>query len=143
MTSAGGREAVGIDHRPLLVVNFGHPLTPEQIEQMEALCARRVEKVIDVQARFDHHGPFPPQVHALADRCGLSPREWQTVPLVVNVPTFHLAAVAVLADLHGRIGHFPSILRLRPTPEVTPPRFEVAEVLNLQALRDQARDERR
>jgi hypothetical protein len=47
-----------------------------------------------------------------------------------------------LAELHGRMGYFPPILRLRPVEGAIPPRFEVAEIINLQALRDAARKER-
>jgi hypothetical protein len=45
----------------------------------------------------------------------------------------------LLAELHGRMGYFPAIVRLRPMPESVPPRFEVAEVINLQAVREHAR----
>jgi len=45
----------------------------------------------------------------------------------------------LLAEVHGRTGYFPTIIRLRPVAGVTPPQFEVAELLNLQAVRDAAR----
>jgi len=44
-----------------------------------------------------------------------------------------------LAELHGRMGYFPPLLRTRPAPGSLPPRYEAAEALNLQALRDAAR----
>lgn len=44
-----------------------------------------------------------------------------------------------LAELHGRIGHFPVLIRLRPVADSVPTRYEVAELLNLQAIREQAR----
>jgi len=40
------------------------------------------------------------------------------------------------------MGYFPPVLRLRPVKDALPPRFEPAEILNLQALRDQARSRR-
>ena len=52
------------------------------------------------------------------------------------------ANATLLAELHGRCGYFPAQLRLRPVPGSLPPRFEIAEVLNLQALRDAARERR-
>ncbi len=46
-----------------------------------------------------------------------------------------------LAELHGRIGHFPTLIRLRPKPgPVTT--YEVAELLNLQTIRETARRRR-
>ena len=44
-----------------------------------------------------------------------------------------------LAEGHSRIGYFPAIVRLRPLAGSLPPHFEVAEIINLQAVRDQAR----
>jgi hypothetical protein len=48
----------------------------------------------------------------------------------------------LLAEIHGRSGFFPTILRLRPMPGSIPPQFEVAELLNLQSIRDAARTTR-
>ena len=48
----------------------------------------------------------------------------------------------MLAELHGRLGYFPPVLRLRPVEGALPPRFEVAEILNLQDVRDAARAKR-
>jgi hypothetical protein len=83
-----------------------------------------------------------PQVVVMADQCGLSPAEWQTLPLLVNPPSLNFIAVALLAELHGRCGYFPAHLRLRPVPGSVPPRYEVAEVMDLQAVRDGARRKR-
>jgi hypothetical protein len=60
----------------------------------------------------------------------------------VNPPGLAPATAALLAELHGRMGYFPSILRLRPVSGTTPTRYEVAEIINLQALRDAARLQR-
>ena len=48
----------------------------------------------------------------------------------------------VIAELHGRCGYFPAVLRLKPVPATTPPRFAVAEIINLQIVRDAARQTR-
>ena len=48
----------------------------------------------------------------------------------------------LLAALHGRMGYFPPVIRLRPDAGSLPPRYEVVEILNLQAVRDAARQER-
>jgi hypothetical protein len=76
------------------------------------------------------------------DRVGLTSQEWQTLPILVNLPSLNVIAAVLLAELHGRTGHFPAVIRLRPIPNSTPPQFEVAEVLNLQAIRDSARQRR-
>ena len=69
-------------------------------------------------------------------------QQWQTEPFIVHLPALNYSAAAVLAQVHGRAGYFPPILRLRPVTGEIPPRFEVAEILNLQAMRERAREKR-
>ena len=98
--------------------------------------------MIEVKTQFDHEQPFAGQVRELVEGIGLTAEEWQTTPLLINPPALNIIAVTLLAHLHGRMGYFPAVLRLKPVPGSTPPRFEVAEVVNLQAVRDAAREER-
>ena len=126
----------------MILLNFSHPLTPDQVSQIEALAGQPITDARHVPAQFDHEQPFIPQVESLADGCGLSPEEWQTRPLLVVPPALNFIAVALLAELHGRMGYFPTCIRLRPVAGSRPPRYEVAEVLDLQAVRDAARQKR-
>ncbi len=126
----------------MIILNFSHPLTPDHLAQIEALAGESVARVVDVPAQFDHDHSFARQAEALVEGVGLTPQEWQTVPLLGNPPALNLIAVTLLAHLHGRMGYFPTVLRLRPVPGSTPPRFEVAELVNLQAVRDAARQRR-
>ncbi|OQA39911.1 MAG: hypothetical protein BWY52_03004 [Chloroflexi bacterium ADurb.Bin325] len=57
-------------------------------------------------------------------------------------PSLNFIAVALLAELHGRMGYFPTCVRLRPVAGSTPPRFEVAELLPLNEVREAARRRR-
>jgi len=43
---------------------------------------------------------------------------------LVNPPSLHFVAVALLAELYGRYGHFPSHTRLRPVAGAIQPRCE-------------------
>jgi len=126
----------------MILLNFAHPLTQEHITWIEHLTGRKVERVVEVHTQIDPQQPLVPQVVALADAAGLSPAEWQTLPLLVNPPSLNFIAVALLAELHGRCGYFPAHLRLRPVQGSLPPRYEVAEILDLQAVRDKARKRR-
>lgn len=127
----------------MIVLNFSHPLTPDQVAQLEALTGERVERVITVPCHVAVEQALAPQVVALADACGLTAEEWQTAPLLVNPPSLNYIAVTLLAEVHGRCGYFPAHLRLRPVTGSVPHRYQVAEVLNLQAVRDRARAQRR
>ncbi len=126
----------------MIVLNFAHPLTPAQLDQLARQLGEPVERVIDIPCQVDVQAPLGPQVVALADRCGLSAAEWQSLPLLINPPSLNFVAVALLAELHGRCGYFPAHLRLRPVDGAVPRRYEIAEVLDLQGLRDAARARR-
>jgi len=126
----------------MILLNFAHPLTSAHLVQVQALTGQPIERVVEVRSQVDPQQPLVPQVATLADAAGLSPAEWQTLPLLVNPPALNFIAVALLAELHGRCGYFPAHLRLRPVAGSTPPQYEVAEVLDLQAVRDAARQKR-
>jgi hypothetical protein len=126
----------------VILINFTHPLTASQLAALEQLVGQRVERVIEVKTQLDPAQPFAAQAQALVDSIGLTDAEWQTLPLLINLPSHNVIAALVLAELHGRMGYFPAIIRLRPVAETTPPQFEVAEIINLQAVRDRARQMR-
>ena len=123
----------------MIIINFSHPLTDKHLDQIEAITGRKVERVIEINGQIEPGKPLVPQVIALVDRAGLSPGEWQTLPLLINPPSLNFIALVLLAHLHGRCGYFPAVLRLRPVEGSLPPQYEVAEVLDLQTVRDDAR----
>jgi hypothetical protein len=126
----------------MLILNFAHPLTPAQRNQIEALAHTVIEEVRTIPVQIDQAEPLAEQISAIVDNVGLSSEDWQTRTLLVNPPGFAPAAFVLLAELHGRIGHFPALIRLRPDAESVPTRYEVAELLNLQAIREMARTRR-
>jgi hypothetical protein len=128
---------MGVWH--MILLNFSHPLTGEQVKEIEAITGQVVAEVRGEMAQFDHESPFAEQVWALADRVGLSSEEWQTTPLLVIPPSLNFITAVLLAELHGRMGYFPPVVRLRPVEGIVPTRYEVAEVINLQQVRDKAR----
>lgn len=126
----------------MLILNYAHPFTEDQINQIERLMDEKIGEVKQIKVYLDQARPLTPQVVALADEAGLSAEEWSGRPLLINPPSLNFVAVALLAELHGRMGYFPTCLRMRPVEGSTPPRFEVAEILNLQDVRNAARERR-
>jgi len=126
----------------MLLLNFGHPLTDAQLARIRELAGRDIERVVGVPTQFDHARPFDEQIRELLATVPLSPEQWQTTPLLVNPPSLAPITAVLLAEIHGRSGYFPTIIRLRPMAGSVPPQFEVAELLNLQAVRDAARTRR-
>jgi hypothetical protein len=123
----------------MILLNFSHPLTPDQLAQVEKLTGQSVDRVLVLPAQFDHQQPFGPQLEALVAPLDLTPEQWQTAPLAIVPPSLNFITGMLLAELHGRMGYFPPLVRLRPVEGALPPRYEVAEMLNLQAVRDTAR----
>ncbi len=123
----------------MIILNYAHPLTAAQREQIVAITGQAVEQVIEINSQIDPQQPLGPQIIAFADAAGLSAHQWQSEAILVNLPSLNYSAAALLAELHGRMGYFPAVLRLRPVAGVVPLRYEVAEILNLQVLRDEAR----
>lgn len=123
----------------MLILNFAHPLSQAHLARIEDLAGTQVAEVKQMVAQIDVQQNVVPQVMALVDSVGLSPEEWQTLPLLVNPPSLNYIAVTLMAEVHGRCGYFPACLRLRPVADSLVPRYEVAEIINLQEVREAAR----
>jgi hypothetical protein len=123
----------------MLIINFTHPLTEAQQGQIEALTNQAITAIHNVPCQLDNAAPFARQVATIIETAGLSPVEWQNESLLINPPAFAPVVAILIAELHGRMGYFPSLIRIRPIPGANPPQFEVAEIINLQAIRDHAR----
>ena len=125
----------------MILLNFAHPIPSAQRTQIEALIGQPLNEERHHPAQFDHGRSFPEQVRELAQAVGLTPEQWQSEAILVNPPTLSILAVILLAELHGRMGYFPAVLRLKPV-EGPLTQFEVAEIVNLEQVRSQARKAR-
>ena len=103
----------------MIIINFTHPLTSEQKQQIEQMGGGEITAVHDISCQFDNEQPFAPQVAGVVDEVPLSGAEWQTEALLINPPAYAPATSILLAELHGRIGYFPSFIRIRPFPFVS------------------------
>ncbi len=126
----------------MIVLNFSHPLSEEQVEQVERLISQKIEEVRQIPVHFDNELPFDTQVEKLIEECNLTVDEWQTKPIIIVPPAFNFIAVSLLAALHGIMGYFPPVIRLKPVQNAVPPKFEVAEIINLQNIREKFRSMR-
>lgn len=125
----------------MILLNFTHPLTAAHRAQIEQLTGEPILRELGEMAHFDAR-PYAEQIRALVDRVGLTATEWQTTSLLLNPPGFAPAAAALVAELHGRTGYFVPIIRLHKASQQMPIRWEVAEIINLQAIREDARSTR-
>ncbi|MBK7917068.1 MAG: hypothetical protein IPJ94_12550 [Chloroflexi bacterium] len=126
----------------MILLNFAHPLSLDQLAQIEALTGQTISQTVEVPSQVQVQDLLPPQITRLVDAALLTPAQWQNEAILVNPPALNFSAVLLVAECHGRMGYFPACVRLKPVPDSLPPRFEVAEILNLQAVRDAARKQR-
>ncbi len=125
----------------MLILNFTHPITPDQRAQIESLANTHITDIRTIPVQINQEEQLEHQITDIVNSVGLSSEEWQTLPLLINPPGYAPAAFVLLAQLHGRIGHFPTLIRLRPKHgPITS--YEVAELLNLQTIREIARTHR-
>src|SRR5215472_1346375 len=85
----------------MVLLNFAHPLTVAQRASVERCSGQALERVIEVKTQLDHDQPCVAQVRQMVEAVGLSSGEWQTLPLVVNLPSLSVVAALVVAELHG------------------------------------------
>lgn len=123
----------------MILLNFSHPITDSQRAQIETLTGNTIVREIAVMPQFDEQQPFSPQVDALLAAVPISIAEWQTELILVSLPSLTFGAAVVLAELYGRMGYLPPVVRTRPVMNSVPRRFEVAEILDLQMIRHHTR----
>ena len=127
-----------------LILNFsGHPVLPGQQQDIGQMMHWPSPEVIDVSlgnVAEDHN--FVATIEKAVEKIDLTPEEWQTTPLVVIPAGYAAVWSVVLAELHGRLGYFPDVVRLRPAKTVSNEKFEVAEIMSLREVRHNSRDKR-
>ena len=126
----------------MILLNFSHPLSAEQLLIAESLVSSKFTSIIDIKTHLDHQTSFPSQVKKLVGDITLTSQQWQNSKILLVPPSLSIISCILLSELHGRMGYFPAVLRVKPVPGSTPPVFEPAEVLNLQAIRDASRENR-
>ena len=136
--SVQAHDSVELPGDKLLILNFTHPLSEQQREQIEELAGTPIDEVLTIAMQIDEVEPLSPQITRLVDAIGLSNEDWDKRYILINPPGYAPAAFLLLAEIHGRMGHFPTFVRFRPKHgSVTS--YEAVEILNLQTIRDAAR----
>ena len=123
------------------LINFSHPLTDEQTRQITAHVGEI--QTIAVKCQLDITIPFGPQIVALADQASLTNATlYQAERILVLLPALAPAAALMVAELQGRTGYFPPCVRLAQRPNSVPPVFDLAEIMDLNDQRQEARKRR-
>lgn len=128
--------------RRIIIVNFTHPLKEDQKRDIAFELNCIIEDEINHQIQFDLSKPFGLQATEAINHIGLRPKVWQSGNIVINLPGLSPAAAAIIAELHGRIGHFPPVIRVSPLEQPSHTVYKVAEIINLQSIREKSRETR-
>lgn len=120
------------------ILNFTHPLSQEALEEIRYSIGEDLE-VQPIAVDLDLQSPLVPQVEAILAQCELSSDQWQTESILINPPGMANCATILVAAIHGRMGHFPAILRMVQRDDR---KFHLAEIIDLQDVRNEARTRR-
>lgn len=120
----------------MVILNFAEPLSADDISAVASMHGRKARKVLDVRAQFLPDLPLAPQVRNLVDGIGFSRNEWQSLSLVVCLPSDAVAATLLVAEIAGRRGRTPAVVRFRV--DARSGRREPNEVISLHEVRKSA-----
>lgn len=124
------------------LLNFSHPLNKVQLEQLAKLIGQPITDVRDIAVQFDTDQTFTPQVVAMIDNLSIESTRWQNESWLIIPPALNYITAILLAELHARMGHFPTIIRLKPVQQNFTTQYDVAEIINLEQVRQNARQRR-
>lgn len=116
-----------------IALNFSHPFTPLQWEQLNkhyTFCQAVVE--VHIPCQLDTTKPFQPQIDALTAKAWETLGEEENIRIAVNYPALSAAAVLVEQFMADNCASY-DLIRIAPVKGTTPPQFEVAEIISLGA----------
>jgi len=123
---------------PAIVINLSaHSLTEEQKNQIQQEVY--IEELIERPVHFDATGKLQPQIEKIVEDIGLTLEEWSSKQIYFILPGIAPGAAALLAYIHGLRGGFPKVIWIYQDP-ADPTHYIVAQTVNLQKLRDAARE---
>ena len=120
----------------MILINFGVTFKPLQISQAEAFLHEPITRVINLPFDIDFDQEVLSQYKKTMGKLKLSNDELCSEPVVVNLPMQNYLSTMVLTELRARMGYFPRIIRTRIRASGILPYYEVAEVIDLQAIED-------
>lgn len=120
----------------MIILNLAEPLSTEDASVIAALAGRRLRGVRNFQPKFSDDLPLAPQVRNFVDLMGFSPKEWQTMSMVLCLPEDSVVATIIVAEVAGRRGRTPTVVRFRS--DAGSGKREPSELISLHEVRKDA-----
>jgi len=123
----------------MIVLNLSsHELSEQDEKRLSELIADGKpipqECIHNLFIDFEDEKPFVEQFEKLLDELPISRQALQSADrLFLNPPGQAHITVLVVSYLHGLRGSFPSLIRVGPVSDGTATRYEIIEVIDLQA----------
>lgn len=124
----------------MTLLNLAEPLTKEDISAIAALSGKTVRKLLQIKPVFSDRLPLVPQVRTFISGLDMSEKEWKSTSLVVCLPADSVVAAIMVAEIAGRRGRTPSVVRFIRDGNTGRP--EPSEVISLHEVRKEVRQER-
>lgn len=128
----------------MIIINFSHPITPEQIEQIEKLyyeqyeLTEKVEQVIDIPVAIQNDKPIMTQVNDLIRQfqAAITPAQGNDEVVLINLPGLAIVAAIIAVWLvdSGYFNYTPLVMRVAPVAGSLPPKFNVVELVEIEAI---------
>lgn len=122
----------------MFVLNFSHPFSEAQIDQLGELVNYQGFEIETFRVQIDFNRSLVEQAIEIVDSVDWTPDDWQHNEFLVRPSSVDAATLAIMAEIHGRCGYFPPIVTMRRGATM-PPTFDVWEVVDLQRVRNAAR----
>lgn len=107
------------------LINFSHPLTDKQIQEISAAWGGPIDEVINVRVQLDQAAPFERQIEEILH--GVSVKSWKQV--IVNLPGLAPAAAVLLNQIQRISATDVICVRMKSVSSPTGMIFEFAEFL--------------
>lgn len=120
----------------MIVLNFSHPLTDDQLDQIARAFGVDDVNFIDIPTHFDTQTAIEPQIVKLIKENGID--KLTKDMFVVRLPALDAGCAVLLAVFNGLFGFFPNVITFRKKPNAIAATFELWQVVDLQYVRDMA-----
>ena len=128
----------------MIILNFSHPLTDYQKEQIRKKLSMPVSewkksKIVRVDCYINIDRSLPSQINKILD--GLPAKVWHQHIAFVPPPIAH-SAILIMISIRERCGYYPQSIRIKREKKSLPPQYVVAEVIDLNSFRETSRAKR-